>query len=154
MYVTRFAPALLSLSILSACTVTENKDTGATDTAEDTSGDTGTVDTSDGVYEAGAVGWDTTMSYFGVSEQIGLQVTFTCPAGTADDFYSIWGTGIYTDDSSICTAAVHDGRITLDGGSATAEIREGLASYEPSTANGVTSDAWDAWGSSFVFLPE
>ena len=39
---------------------------------------------------------------------------------------TIYGTDVYTDDSSVCTAAVHDGKITIaDGGTVTVEIRPG-----------------------------
>ncbi len=72
------------------------------------------------------------------------------PAGTED---SIWGTDIYTDDSSIGTAAVHAGLITFAAGG-TVEIRilPGQSSYTGSTRNGVTSGDWDAWDGSFEFV--
>lgn len=34
-----------------------------------------------------------------------------CPAGCQDVTDKLWGTTIYTDDSYICAAAIHDGRI-------------------------------------------
>jgi hypothetical protein len=64
-----------------------------------------------------------------------------------------WGTRVYTDDSSVCTAAVHLGLITYQGGgSVTVEMRPGRARYEGSTRNGVVSDAWDRWPGSFVIV--
>lgn len=77
------------------------------------------------------------------------QLRFRCPAdGTAD---AVWGTDIYTDDSSICTAAVHVGRITLAaGGEVTIEIRPGQASYPPSARNGISSYPYGEWDRSFI----
>src|ERR1700687_1769370 len=55
---------------------------------------------------------------------------------------TIYGTRIYTDDSSICTAAVHAGVISLKrGGRVTIEIRGGRSSYESTTRHGITSTA-------------
>ena len=40
--------------------------------------------------------------------------TYVCPPeGQA---YTVWGTEIYTDDSSVCTAAVHAGLINFENG--------------------------------------
>lgn len=65
----------------------------------------------------------------------------------------MWGTDLYTDDSSVCTAAVHAGRITLAGGGrVTIEIRPGEQSYAASTRNGVTSSPWGSWVGSFVIV--
>ncbi len=93
--------------------------------------------------------WDTNATQW--SEQIGQRYTLDFPPnGYAGP---IWGTGIYTDDSSIGTAAVHAGLITFSsGGRVTIEMREGLQSYEGSYKNGVDSSAYDAWGASFVFV--
>jgi hypothetical protein len=81
----------------------------------------------------------------------GSRYVYTCPSyGTAS---SVWGTDVYTDDSSVCTAAVHVGLITLAGGGiVTIEIRPGEASYAPSTRNGITSNTWGAWSGSFVVV--
>ncbi len=81
----------------------------------------------------------------------GEQFTFTCAAnGTPGGVY---GTDTYTDDSSICSSAVHAGVITLaTGGQVTIEIRPGLDSYQTSTRNGITSSSWGAWSGSFVFV--
>ena len=45
---------------------------------------------------------------------------------------NIWGTGIYTRDSSVCRAAIHSG-VNLDkGGVIEIVLREGLNFYEAS----------------------
>src|SRR5689334_8891904 len=67
----------------------------------------------------------------------GARYEYVCPAGGHAG--SLWGTDTYTDDSSVCTAAVHTGAMTTDGGGiVTIEIRPGLATYTGSTRNGVT----------------
>lgn len=63
-----------------------------------------------------------------------------------------WGTDLYTHDSSVCTAAVHAGRITVDdGGEVTFEMRAGASSYIGSSRNGVTSLSTGSWPCSFAF---
>jgi hypothetical protein len=76
--------------------------------------------------------------------------TYVCPPdGQA---YTVWGTDIYTDDSSVCTAAVHAGLINFeDGGEVAIAIRGGESSYLGTTANGVTTMSYGSWGRSFVF---
>jgi hypothetical protein len=62
---------------------------------------------------------------------------------------------MYTDDSSIATAAVHAGLITVrDGGVVTIEIRQGAGEYEGSVSNGITSKTWGPFPGSFVFITE
>lgn len=82
----------------------------------------------------------------------GARFTFVCaPNGAISS--RLWGSGLYTDDSSICTAAVHAGLIsTTGGGTITIEIRPGAASYQPNTSNGVASRGYGSWAGSFVFV--
>jgi hypothetical protein len=68
-------------------------------------------------------------------------------------FDSVWGTDIYTADSSICTAALHSGLITTAaGGSVTIEVIAGLGQYLGSVRNGVTSQNYGAYEKSFQFM--
>jgi hypothetical protein len=93
--------------------------------------------------------WVLTSGDFGGT--IGQRITLTLPPGGVD--HSLWGTVIYTDDSSIGTAAVHMGLITFEeGGTVTIEIREGIDTYLGTTRNGVTSTSYGSWGGSFVFI--
>ena len=81
----------------------------------------------------------------------GTRVTYTCPGNGS--FGRVWGTDVYTDDSSICTAAVHAGRINVQtGGTVTIEIRAGQAQYAGTTRNGVTTTGYGAWHGSYVFV--
>lgn len=81
----------------------------------------------------------------------GARFPYHCPAhGMA---YSIYGTGIYTDSSAVCTAAVHAGLIGFaHGGIVTIEMRPGQNDYTSSHHNGVSSLHWASWNSSFVFV--
>ena len=78
----------------------------------------------------------------------GARFVYECsPNGTPA---VVWGTDTYTDDSSVCTAAVHRGVITFeDGGAVTIVIRPGLDAYVGSTRNGVTTEPYGAWEGSF-----
>ena len=80
----------------------------------------------------------------------GETLTLACsPGGTA---HSVWGSDIYTADSSICTAAVHSGLITFQqGGSVTVELRPGRPIYGASERNGVTTSDYGSYQHSFVF---
>jgi hypothetical protein len=83
----------------------------------------------------------------------GMVLSYDCsPDGR---FAATWGDGFYTDDSSVCTAAVHAGAISREvGGSVRIAIRRGQDAYASSTRNGVKTDRWDAWPGSFeVLLP-
>ncbi|HUH17141.1 MAG TPA: LCCL domain-containing protein [Methylomirabilota bacterium] len=83
----------------------------------------------------------------------GQQITYDCPPGGAP--HTVWGSEVYTDDSSVCTAGVHAGLITLEeGGSVTIEIRPGQDSYEASERNGIETYAYGAWGGSYVMVDD
>lgn len=81
----------------------------------------------------------------------GTRFTFTCRPNQSA--VNIWGTNTYTDDSSICTAAVHVGLITFaSGGTVAIEIRAGQQSYSGTSRNGVSSNSYGAWHGSFIFV--
>jgi hypothetical protein len=78
----------------------------------------------------------------------GQRFSFHCPPGGIQ--HRVWGTEVYTDDSSICTAAVHTGAITFDkGGFISIEILPGQDAYEGTTSHGVTTGGWGSWSGSF-----
>jgi len=78
----------------------------------------------------------------------GVERSCVCPARPGGE---VFGTGIYTADSSICAAALHAGAISPSGGRVTLRGAGGCTSYSGSTAHGVTSRAWGAYGESFFF---
>ena len=79
-------------------------------------------------------------------------VTVTCPEG--GKARAVWGTGSYTGDSSICSAAVHAGVISLArGGPVTIKMTEGQKAYQGTDRNGVVSREYGSWESSFEVVP-
>ncbi|MCC6227235.1 MAG: hypothetical protein IT195_12635 [Microthrixaceae bacterium] len=83
----------------------------------------------------------------------GTRITIECSAGGQAG--NVWGSGPYTADSSICTAALHSGVIDLaEGGSVTVEVAPGADSYEGSTANGVTTGDYGKYDRSFVIVKD
>jgi hypothetical protein len=78
----------------------------------------------------------------------GESFDYVCsPDGT---FGLIWGTDTYTDDSSVCTAGVHQGVITRElGGTVRINIRPALARYVGTTRNGVTTKSFGTWDGSY-----
>ena len=77
--------------------------------------------------------------------------TYKCPSGGRVG--AVYGTDVYTDDSSICSAAVHAGLITArDGGKVIIRIRPGEDSYVATDRNGVRSNRYGGWGGGFIFL--
>lgn len=62
----------------------------------------------------------------------------------------VWGTGVYTDDSPLATAAVHAGVLKKgETGVVKVTIVAGQASYNGSTENDVTTSGWNEWDGSF-----
>jgi hypothetical protein len=93
------------------------------------------------------VRWNSSASM--VSPEIGKTYKFKCPPAGKES--SVWGTDVYTADSSICNAAVHAGKLTKDdGGSVTIEVRPGEPSYKGTTRNGIRTNDYGAYGRSFV----
>ncbi|WP_256569116.1 M57 family metalloprotease [Myxococcus qinghaiensis] len=78
--------------------------------------------------------------------QTGAQGRCTCSSGGSGP---VWGTNLYTDDSNICTAAVHAGVISTSGGTVVVEIQPGQSTYVGTTRNGVTTNSYGAWAGSF-----
>ena len=98
----------------------------------------------------GSIDWNTTAdAQNGLLDQ---EFTFHCPAGGR--IAGVWGTDIYTYDSSICSAAVHEGLITApEGGVVTIRMKGPLSTYVGTTRNGVISGGWNSGSSSsFEFV--
>jgi hypothetical protein len=96
------------------------------------------------------VNWETNARDY--SNDIGLIVQFDCPPRGIPQ--RIWGDGVYSGLSSICTAGVHDKRISLNkGGRLLVQIREGADSYPATRKNGITSEESNGYYFSFEFLP-
>lgn len=81
----------------------------------------------------------------------GERYEFSCPGGGMTGA-TVWGSDLYTDDSAICPAAVHAGKIgTYSGGTAAIEVLSGQPSYTGSDRNGVTTLDHGLWTRSFHF---
>nr|WP_277613652.1 LCCL domain-containing protein [Neoroseomonas marina] len=80
--------------------------------------------------------------------------TFTCAcrAGSMADG-PVWGTDTYTADSRICAAARHAGLLGANGGEIVVTAARGAASYRGSTRNGVRTEDYEAYDSSFTLRP-
>ncbi len=147
--------ALIASALLlggAACGSSDSSDGG--DAEEGSTEEGSTEEDGAGADEDGAdetaedVTWDLDASQF--QSDVGTTVAFDCSEdGTIG---SVWGSGTYTSDSSVCSAAVHAGLISVeDGGRVVIEITPGEESYEGSEANGVTSTEYGSWPGSFTF---
>ncbi|MEM9213419.1 MAG: LCCL domain-containing protein [Cyanobacteria bacterium P01_F01_bin.150] len=94
-----------------------------------------------------AISWSqTAQDYRGQTDDI---VLYCSENG---QFENVWGSDVYADDSSICSAAVHGGLITVaDGGAIAIRLLPGQPRYVATTQNGVTSESWGSWFGSFTF---
>jgi len=73
---------------------------------------------------------------------------------TGSNAGSVWGTDIYTDDSSLAAAAVHAGVLAVgQTGIIKVTILPGQSSYASSTRHGVSSGSWENWDGSFQVEP-
>ncbi|KAG8555482.1 hypothetical protein GDO81_017719 [Engystomops pustulosus] len=77
---------------------------------------------------------------------------FYAQLNASSDGTSVWGTDVYTDDSSICRAAIHAGLIPNEGGEVTVWKTPGHVSYSGSTRNGITTKHYGTWPRHLNFL--
>ena len=75
----------------------------------------------------------------------------SCSCGPGAMTGTVWGTDVYTDDSSICAAARHAGVVGEAGGTVRLRAASGQARYAASRRNGIATSSWDRWDGSFVF---
>jgi hypothetical protein len=80
----------------------------------------------------------------------GTAFRVSCPANC--DKGTIYGTGIYTADTSICRAAIHGGAIPLEGGSLTVLLQPGRLAYRGSEQNGIRSRDYGKYSRSFAIV--
>ena len=80
-----------------------------------------------------------------VGEEYGYKIT-----GSTEG--TVWGDGIYTDDSNIAKAAVLEGKCKI-GENCTVWIKiiESKSSYGSCTKNGISSSSWGHWDGSYIF---
>lgn len=64
---------------------------------------------------------------------------------------SVWGSDMYTSDSSVCASALHAGEISKKGGKVKARSTKGCKAYKGSERNGVKTTDWGSYELSFYF---
>lgn len=142
---------ILAATALAACGgKDQSTSTASTAKAQTTSTTSTTASGSKATVAVGDPAWAANAT--ALRGQNGTSHAQECPPNPGKKAGSVWGAGTYTDDSSICTAAVQSGLISFtDGGKVTFEIADGKASYDGGTANGVTSSTYGRWDGSFTF---
>jgi hypothetical protein len=97
--------------------------------------------------------WQTSPLDLNLRGMNGDRYRFRCPSGKPRAG-SVTGSGLYTDASSICGAAVHAGAIDAQrGGIVVIQILPGQPSYHGSTQNFLhSSDYTHPWSGSFAVL--
>lgn len=84
--------------------------------------------------------------------QDNMAFLFHCPPRGNSGFGAVWGSFVYTDDSSICTAARFEGWITDAGGDVWIQILPGQDRYDASMRNGITTRALTSYAGSYRFV--
>jgi len=65
---------------------------------------------------------------------------------TGSDWGSVWGSGVYTDDSTLAMVCVHAGLLRIgETGLIEVTLLPGLEEYEGSAQNGITSQSYGSW---------
>lgn len=72
--------------------------------------------------------------------QVGESFKAFCSSSCIDQNVNIYGSLIYSEDSSICKSAYHMGVISASGGQFSVLIGPSQNGYKPETRNGITSD--------------
>jgi hypothetical protein len=98
---------------------------------------------------ATTVTWSTTATTH--RTETGMSFTYRCPAKEGN-YRTVWGTDIYTDDSSICSAAVHAGMLTDAGGVVAIQMMGRQQRFVGSPRNGVTTSNYGSWPGSYRFV--
>ena len=103
--------------------------------------------------EISKIAWSDTIETLNLRGRLSEEFTYLCPA---DGYLTteIWGTDVYSDKSSICTAAVHVGIIDIEhGGEVTIRIKNSIKNYKGSIRNGaVSKDYPKETPGSFIFI--
>lgn len=78
---------------------------------------------------------------------------YDCPRNPSRAAGTVWGSGPYTDDSSVCAAGVHAGTISFEtGGRVRVQPRQGQSQYDGSRRNGVETLDYASWEGSFAVV--
>ncbi len=115
------------------------------------------ADVTDKIYREHVRGikWDTkfTKTGFGYKQLIGQRFTFDCPAAPSKlHSRRVVGTDSYEFKSMICRAAVHAGKLTMDGGLVTVQMNPGTKKLVGSTRNGIETKNGNSGLSALTFV--
>ena len=81
-----------------------------------------------------------------VGEEYGYKIT-----GSTEG--TVWGDGIYTDDSNIAKAAVLEGKCKIgENCTVCIKIIESKSSYGSCTKNGISTSSYGHWDGSYIFV--
>jgi len=83
---------------------------------------------------------------------VGKKFVVLCPAKCSNQKGNIWGTDVYTDNSSICRAAIHYGILSDKGGEVSFLIDGAMSSYKKTKKFGIESLSNGSHVRSFKFL--
>lgn len=99
------------------------------------------------------IDWQTSPLDLNLRGMDGKSYLFRCPAGKPAP-ESVTGSGVYTDASSICSAAAHAGAIDAQrGGTVMIQILPGQNDYRGTMQNFIRSEDYGhTWGGSFAVL--
>ena len=103
---------------------------------------------------AGAINVSCTDSVKSLNKVTAGSFAVVCPVNCMTG--SVWGTGnLFTTDSAICVAAVHEGAIknSSKGGWVKVTTKPGQGSYNGAGKNGVNTQSWGSYDSSFSVSP-
>lgn len=127
-------------------TETPNKEPVSTSSSEKRELQSGVIDTTSvEIIEAGC-----SFTARDIHGELGSSYIVSCPAGCGR---YIFGTDVYTGDSSICTAAIHAGLISPQGGSVEVILEKGRPAYRGSTQHKISSNDYGSYSSSFRLAP-
>jgi len=82
---------------------------------------------------------------------LGSTFLISCVSSCATEPDDIWGSQIYSEDSSICKSAYHSGVLPANGGQVIVKIEKSLYSYQQESRNGLTSKSKRSMGSGQAF---
>lgn len=105
----------------------------------------------EGGYAGGAIDAGCSYNAAQIPRELGETVQVHCPPGCPANG-SLWGTDVYTADSSICLAAVHAGAASPSGGVVTVHLEYGHPAYRGSVRNGVQSNDYGSYDASYRFV--
>lgn len=82
---------------------------------------------------------------------LGSDTEVSCECMSSGVGGSVWGTDVYTQDSSLCGAAVHVGAIPKTGGTIAAKAGPGCKPFKGTERNGISSSDWSSYPGGVYF---